>query len=262
MAHTPADDWFEGYLRREGLEGADEHEPELGVSKRPDFLVASGSSQAVCEVKQFETSAMEKRFSLPGVNLGALSHEEVFGGVREKVREAARQLKPLASRDLPLVVVLANPKHVAMAFDVEHVQGSLYGNPTFGGPYDQATGTVTTIGRIKGRDGQLTTSHPYISAIVLLRRREHADDFDQAWKAEHLAPLREQYGDTRELALAILEELDGKPPGPPGAYFYVQVLHTVTAMNGVANKLAPELFSGSRDEAYEPDAEGFYTRLR
>jgi hypothetical protein len=262
MSRTLADEWFEGYLRQEGLQGADEHEPDLGVNTRPDFLIAGGPHQAVCEVKQFETSGMQRRFALPGNRYGALSHDEVFGGVRGQVKEAARQLKPLAPRGLPLVVVLANPKHIPMAFDVDHVQGSLYGNPTFGGPYDPATGTITTIGRVKGRDGQLTISHPYLSAVVLLRRREHAADFDEAWKAEHFPALRERHGDTTDLALAMLEELERKPPGPPGAYFYVQVLHTVTAMSGVASKLSPAIFSGSRDEVYEPDSEGFYTRVR
>jgi hypothetical protein len=48
-----SEEWFEQYLRDTGHEGADEPEPDLGGTKRPDYLVARHGARAIVEVKEF-----------------------------------------------------------------------------------------------------------------------------------------------------------------------------------------------------------------
>ena len=58
---TRSEEWFEQYLRENGYEGATEHEPDLGGTKRPDYLVEENGAQAIVEVKEFDVSDHEQR---------------------------------------------------------------------------------------------------------------------------------------------------------------------------------------------------------
>ncbi len=64
------------------------------------------------------------------------------GAGKSVVCEIAR--RELAGQGLPLVAVLANPAGRFLHLDVPSVIYALYGNPTFGGPYNPATGTTLT----------------------------------------------------------------------------------------------------------------------
>jgi hypothetical protein len=262
---TASERWFEEYAREAGLGGWEDHEPDLGIEARPDYLVhalEAPSARAVCEVKEFTTSGLERRLRERHSGTLTLSDKEVYGAIRGRVRQAAKQLKPLAGRGLPLVIVLANPNGVRMEFDANAVELALYGNYTYGGPVNPATGAVEQFGRLPGRDGKLTMDHSYVSAVVLLRRRFHARDHDEAWWKAKADELRPHYPDRPALMNALLEAAQDKPDGPPGHYHYVEVLHTVSSMQGEAVPLPAELLAGIRDKHYEPDARGFYSRVR
>jgi len=112
VAHrsVPASEqWFARYLEHNGYQGWDEPEPDLRVAKRPDFLVRRAGLAAVCEVKEFSTSGLERRLDRPHNRVMALSSAEVYGGIRGQLKEGADRLKPLDGRGIPLVIVLANP---------------------------------------------------------------------------------------------------------------------------------------------------------
>jgi hypothetical protein len=179
MPKTTGDELFERYLREHGYE-AGPHEPDLaehGITKRPDFLPQLGELLIACEVEQFTSgaSALERR--LADQRTVFASGKEVYGPIRNHVAKAAQQLKPLIALELPLVVVLANPEGAMIDLSVEHVLSALYGDPTFTMEIDPTTGAAVGEGRYEfGRDGKLTNDHPYLSAIALLRRREHRAD--------------------------------------------------------------------------------------
>jgi hypothetical protein len=130
MPRTEGDDWFEEYLATHGYKPG-EHEPDLqhlGVSRRPDFVPRREGQQVVCEVEQFGTNSKLARRLSAQRNISA-SDAEVYGPIRHRVAAAAKQLKPLASSGLPLVVVLANPQGAPVDLRISHVLAALYGNP-------------------------------------------------------------------------------------------------------------------------------------
>jgi hypothetical protein len=110
----------------------------------------------------------------------AMAHPEMrrsTGRSATRVAAAARQLKPLASQGLPLVAILANPSGAPVDLEVRHVLAALYGNPRWVVTIDPQIGGSVGEPRFElGRDGKLTTDHPYLGGVGLLRRRERALD--------------------------------------------------------------------------------------
>jgi hypothetical protein len=175
-----AERWFERYLRAHGYEY--EYEPDLGVSTRPDFLVRRGDVELVCEVKGFDQpTPLEQR--LRGTRQAVMiSDDEEYGPMRNAVREAARQLKPLAGSRHPLAVVLANPKGYRVSLSLERLVEAMFGNPGYVGNYDAAKGEVEEFRFELGRDGRLRNDHPYISAVAILRERSRSDEHYDEWR--------------------------------------------------------------------------------
>jgi hypothetical protein len=92
-----AERWFERYMRDHGYEY--DYEPDLGVSTRPDFLVWRADAQMVCEVKGFDQPTPLERRLRGTSHTTMISADEEYGPMRNAVREAARQLKPLAGSE-------------------------------------------------------------------------------------------------------------------------------------------------------------------
>ena len=88
---TAGDLLFEKYLEQHGLPIA-EHEPDLGVSTRPDYVIERDGFRCVCEVKEFARDTM----SIPW-NARTASMETVLKPFRSQIREAVRNLKPLGA---------------------------------------------------------------------------------------------------------------------------------------------------------------------
>ena len=174
MPKTTADEWFERYLLDHGFDPG-EHEPDLSswdVQTHPDYLPTGDAGQIACEVKQFGKDLKLAR-RLAEQRYVAASDAEVYGPIRNQVAEAASQLKPLGSRQMPLVVVLANPAGAPVDLSFDHVIAALYGNTQWTVAIDPSTGGAVDEGRFElGRDGKLTNDHAYLSAVALLRRRE------------------------------------------------------------------------------------------
>jgi hypothetical protein len=262
MPKTRGDELFERYLLERGYDPGP-HEPSLaavGIEKRPDFLPRFGGMQIACEVEQFSlgSSSLERRLS--SQRTVSASPKEVFGPIRSHIKEAAGQLKPLQALQLPLVVVLTNPEGAIIDLSVNHVLAALHGNPTFTMQIDPASGAAAQGGRYEfGRDGKLTNDHPYLSAVALLRRREHRQD-----KADEIA-AGERAGraprDLREAsveAARLLRRLN-QTELPEGDYVYVDVIE---AASSSAIVLPQEWFGGEHDSRWRLNADGHFEQVR
>lgn len=251
MAKTTGDELFERYLRQHGCEPGP-HEPDLsayGIRKRPDFLPTWNDVQIACEVEQFKPGAtkLEKRLLIqPTVSA---SSREVHRSIRNHVAKAASQLKPLRSLGIPLVVVLANPDRAIVPLSVEQVLAALYGDLTFKIPIDPApAGAAIAEGRLEfGRNGKLTNDHLYISAVALLRRREHrVDRLKEIVAEERVKGGPSDLGDAVEEMWDLLGRLESEEL-PAGDYVFVDVIETISD-NAVP--LPAEWFSGPRDRRF------------
>jgi hypothetical protein len=179
---TDAERWFERYLRDHGY--SYDYEPDLGVGKHPDFVIERNGVKVVCEVKAFEqVPALQKKLEGRTAPVMA-SDDEVYGPIRSAVRQAAKQLKPLADAGLPLVVVLANPLGFVVHLNMERLIEAMFGNPGWAGKFDAEKGEVEDMKFEYGRDGKLRNDHPYISAVVILREIDLEDEYQRKWSEE------------------------------------------------------------------------------
>lgn len=177
-----AERWFERYLCDHDYES--DYEPDLGVSTRPDFLVCRNGVELVCEVKGFETPTPLDR-KVAGVDHPVmLSADEEYGPMRGAVREAARQLKPLAGSDRPLIVVLANPMDFRVNLNIDRLVEAMYGNPGYAGTFKPDEGQVDDLEFFYEKDGRLRNDHPYISGVAILRERPLALEYYDEWRAK------------------------------------------------------------------------------
>jgi len=96
-----------------------------------------------------------------GVTLGSprVGDKDFYGPMRGAVREAAKNLKPLAGRGLPLVVVIANPKGYLVPLSMENLVPAMVGNPGWSGRFNPETARVERFEFEFGRDGRLRNDH-------------------------------------------------------------------------------------------------------
>lgn len=250
--------WFERYLRDTGHGGWDDHEPDLGIPSNPDYLISKAGALAVCEVEEFADGGLHRRLNGRHNQTMALSDFEMYGAVRNKIKKAAKQMKPLDGRRLPLVAVLANPRRVIVPCDDFEIGAAMYGCPRFGGAFNPDVGAVEELHPIRGLNGRLTTSHSYLSAVVFLHVREHLQDAHDAWIAETREERDRLCGrNVRKKATMLLDGLN-KIDGPSGDYVFARVFHTIAAHEGSAVPLPRTLFDGEHDIHRFPDALGSY----
>lgn len=217
MALTDGDRLMQRYLRDRELPGADDHEPDLGVSRRPDFFIPRAGVSLVAEVKTLTKSPILERTKVAGFGRAfSMGADELHRPIRSAVKEASRQLRPLRDHGHALVVVIANPHRLPFDHSLGMVLGALYGNEAVVMPFDSATGTLDEDAASAQftRNGKLTNDHPYISGVVLL---------------------------------------DADPDGVPTA----RAFETVSAaVLGTAVRLPLEVFDGARDQRYSWDRDG------
>jgi hypothetical protein len=200
MPMTDGDRMLQCYLRDRRLSGSDDHEPDLGGPTVPDFLVRYDGGEMLLEVKSFERSRLADRAAVAGRSRAfMMGSKEIYGPIRSAVREAARQLKPHQAAGRALVVVLANPKQLAIDLRDFIICGALYGDPAATFSVDPSTGAAREKPSIAlTRDGKLTNDHPYISGVVVLHRADDHGVIAEAYEShaaavEHTAeplPLR------------------------------------------------------------------------
>jgi hypothetical protein len=221
--------WFERYARETGHAGWDDHEPDLGTQAKPDYLVSKGPHRAVCEVKEYTTSRLQRRLEVVGTRPFSAPGNLTHISPGRKVRDGVKQLAELADRGLPLAVVLANPRGIILGAGLREVGASL-------------------------------SRHAHLSAVAILSIRQARQDVVDEWRRDRAPILRAQHEDTRELAMAMLDELDALD-APDEDYMRVDVLHTPAAQAGTAVRLSRELFNGPHDRHWQRNADGHWAPL-
>lgn len=245
----PAEDRFESYLKAHGY--AFEHEPELGISKQPDYLIERAGRLAVCEVKGFTTSGIWGQMVASPGQVAHRSMREVLSPVRRQMRAAAKQLKPLAGWNEPLVVVLANPRAAGVDLDPPMVIAAMYGDLEARFTYQEGVGTTSEW--VAGRNGRLTQDHPHVSAVVVVRAGDRSADrnraFTRAYREAHPG------AGVDEVLSAIAAAQDSF--GAEDPYFSCDVFE---AASDVCAPLPPDLFDGPDDARWRP-VDGCMKRL-
>lgn len=244
---------FETYLEERGIAGGDDHHPDLGGAKKPDYRISRETSTAIVEVKGFKTSRMHDRLS--EMRGGVLSDDDVFGTARNKIKKATRQLRPYAGRGEALIVALANPRHLyTPTEDARETIAALHGNPAFVVPISTSSGEAVAEGQaILDQDGVFGGGlHRHVSAVVTLHERTNARDAIERWR-EINAHRWEGIADRKERMVAAVEALDDDDlraaEAVAGSYHFVRVFETVSAAEGEDAAPAPrDLFDGPRDE--------------
>jgi hypothetical protein len=251
IGRNDAERWFERYVH--GHDYSYDYEPDLRVSTRPDFVIERAGTRVVCEVKGFEQpSAFKNRLS-QAVGAFMAGDDEIYRPMRSAVREAARQLKPLAGTGLPLVVVLADPRDHVVLLDIEHLVEAMFGNPGWTGSLNESTGEVEGLHFAYGQDGRLRNDHPYISAVLILRKVDLGYEYRQAWGRAWVDGRPrvswKEHG-FEAVATAMQEERKAweshvaEANVPAGYAYKVDVLTTGSAS---ATPVPDEVFNGPRD---------------
>ncbi|MFB9729557.1 hypothetical protein [Haloechinothrix salitolerans] len=230
---------FERYLNERGYRW--EPHPDLGIGKRPDYLVDAAGARIVCEVKSFNSDGL---FSAPGLKIGSRSMDAVLAPHRDDIKKAASQLKRLKDRGWPLMVVLSNPAGYAVPTDPSLVAAAMYGDPILTAPAfdDGSLGEFTMSG---GQNGRLRIHHTYISAVAVLRQTSHAAEWARRWIAEN----HERYSDPECLVADLLAA--EKIQAPDGGDVFLDVIET---MSESATPLPRDVFDGPRDRRFGPNA--------
>lgn len=261
MAAPESELWFDRYVREHGHDPG-EPEPNLGTQRCPDRLIRWNGHEVVCEIKEFAQDVIPAN-----QGVGAIAPERWYGAVRGQVHAAARQMRELADRGLPLVAVLANPRGMFVPLDVDEVLSALYGNPQIVMTIDPTTGAAVGEPQwIAGPDGEIRNDHRYLSAVVLLRRCDRRRDWIDMRREELRAELGRD-AKTYEEAIDRWRELERRASEaeergeiPDGEYFRTDV---IVSAGPDAAPLPWDVFDGPRDTRWELDqATGAYVKVR
>ncbi len=241
-----AESTFAGYLDEHGYRH--EYEPDLGVARRPDFLIARTGDEVICEVKAFEGWGLHDP---AGPHIGSRTASEALAPVREAIRSASRQLKAVRDRGSPLVVVLANPLERPLAIGPEAAIWAMYGDPSVEVSLNP-DGATTEWRTVLGRNGKLRSDHAYISAVATLNTRSFEQDFVDTWWEDNVPDDDRRTENAAELLRAsrlALEAADVRE----GCYTWVEV---VEALSEEAVSLPRTVFDGPRDRRYAATLDG------
>jgi len=262
LGKTEADLLFKRYLLDNGYRPG-EHEPDLsasGVETHPDYLVARGGQTVACEVKSFRAGASKAEKRLTETRSGVLSAKETLGPIRNQLKTGAKQLKPLADWNIPLVIVLANPEQAFVHLSVEEVAEAMYGDPTVVIPLDPETGEQVGPDQfVLGRDGKLTRSHQYVSAVAALGTRpKRVDDQDEVIKQWREDVEGREFASLSEKSVSLMNRLEGAD-FPEGDDPCLDVIETLSES---ATPLPDSWFSGPFDTRWRSDGAGSIVRVR
>lgn len=252
--------WFEGYCAAHGINVV-AYEPDLGVGKRPDYLIETDGVEVVCEVKEFETTPIDELMKLGRFFMTSETVE--LKPIRGQVRQAARQLKPLDGSKWPLVVVLANPGRLHVPLDPNGLIHALYGDLTISFEIGEHGSPVSEPRGGAGRHGRLRNDHRYISAVIALRQGDLEADWWHEWHERYGPADAKTYEEAIERAKersAAAERAEREEEIPKGEYYRVDVVRNWSKS---AAPLPAEVFAGDRDTLWEFDEnEAAYARSR
>jgi hypothetical protein len=155
---TAGDLMFESYLT-ERCVAVPEHEPDLGIGVRPEYLIEHDGAQCLVEVKQFAPTSWP-------ICAGVTTMEEQLKPIRNQIHHAARKLREARQLRLPLVVVLTDPdRALTSLLGPFELISALRGDPMV---VLQYAGAVDVVSTVSGRNGELRNHHPYVTAVVVV----------------------------------------------------------------------------------------------
>jgi hypothetical protein len=169
---TPGDQRFESYLAERGID-VPEHEPDLGIGVRIEYLLKHEGVSCATEVKEFAPD------SWPIKKSGSYSQKTMLKPIRGQIHEAARKLRRARGLGHPLVVVLTDPANAMSGFlTPTEIIASMMGDLQVQIAVS-ASGPVGPSEFNAGVNGELRHDHPYISAVSVVHARtptEHVAD--------------------------------------------------------------------------------------
>ncbi|MBA2897778.1 hypothetical protein [Nonomuraea soli] len=250
---------FDRYLAERGYTA---HASDDPGQRNPDRLITvPDGRRAVCEVKSFASKGLLKRAHFREGEAGTgmrvsqpmvQSQKEALEPVRDKIKEAAKQLRRYKDDGLPLMVVLANPMSKPIPFDESSLIAAMYGDieAVFEIPEQGAEGEGESW-LAAGLNGKLTNDHQYISAVALLRERPHSIAWAAAWFDEN----RSRFEDPKDMAVGYLEAAVTEDV-PQGSDVFLSIIETASEE---AVPLPRDLFNGPLDLRYSLllDGSGF-----
>lgn len=228
--------WFADYLTAHGY--AFEFEPDLGGKKNPDFAIQREGTQAICEVKEFETLGIVGLMAKQPNTLITRPVKKLLDPVRNQIGTAAQQLKEFQGTGSPLIVVLANPHDARVNLSEIFVISAMYGD--IATRFSIGTNGETITEDIIGRNGKLTNDHQYVSAVVVVNRHEKNQEEAKSFIEDlyRKNPLM-----MPEVAMQLLEEEEVKF-GPEIVSHYCTVFETASQ---TCTPLPATFFDGPND---------------
>ncbi len=171
---TEGDLRLEAYAAERGF-ALSEHEPDLGIGVRIEYVLGCDDEKAITEVKEFALD------SWPIKSSGVYSEAQMLKPIRGQIHEAARKLKKATELGKPLVIVITDPK-MAMAGRLGPMQmiGAIMGDLSVQIPA-AATRPVGPPTYVSGRNGELARDHPYISAVLVVHKPLGGDHHAGHW---------------------------------------------------------------------------------
>ena len=156
---TDGDRLFEDYLRHAGI-AVPEHEPDLGIGVRIEYLLDLNGDTCATEVRQFDPESFPLRAGR------SQSMQQVLKPHRTQIHEAARKLREARALGHPLVVVLTDPENALFGLlrpgeIIAAIAGDLQVRQAV-----SASGSVGPAELGAGRNGELRHDHPYVTAVV------------------------------------------------------------------------------------------------
>ncbi len=95
---------------------------------------------------------------------------------RNQLHHGTKQLKSVAATGMPLVVAVANSILRPAPFSAEMMLAAMYGDPRHGLTLDRGFQVAV------GRNGKLTYDHPYLNAVMLVRKGAEARAAVDRWR--------------------------------------------------------------------------------
>jgi hypothetical protein len=247
---TASERRFERYLSAAGYE-FEKLDASTTGEKTPDYRVSHAGFDAICEVKEFTDSTLQ-RFVEGGGGFSVERAARALAPVRRKIRSAALQLRRFEASGLPLAVVLANPHQVAVDLSPREIALAMEGDPVF----KAALGADGLLegGLAYGKRGELSDGHEHISAIVVL-------EAVAGWEDDWLKARGLQTADWRERAAAVAAA-HASGEAPPGAHLSATVVESPGAVAGLAVRLPASFFDAPQDQWWSWCKDGRLVRTR
>ena len=161
-AKTKSELLFEELLQKRGFE-FQKGEDFFKVGKKcPDYYVATEYGDIICEVKEFKEPEIHKIMMKEKVR--TFSDKQILNPIKNKIKDASKQLKPYKKYKIPLVVILSNPNNYFVDLSDEEILSAMFGEIGIAIPLNNGKEDNWYF----GRNGILTNQKEYISAVCVL----------------------------------------------------------------------------------------------